>query len=54
MHDTQPPLRNLMTKTVIDKDFQQKIPNVLKTREKRYLLFTNEQYIKRSKILTAI
>ena len=34
IHDTQPPLHNLLTKIVVDKESQQKNANVLKTIEK--------------------
>ena len=42
-----------MTETAVDRESQQKIPNVLYTTGKKHLPFRNEQYIKRSKKFNA-
>ena len=49
IHDVQPRLHNLMTKTVVDKESRQKILNVLKIIKREYLLFSNEQSIEEVK-----
>ena len=49
----QPPLHNLMTKSVIDDKSREGILNILQNGEKGYLLLRNERYVERSKKITA-